>query len=160
MFDFLNGTYVLFIVSFLIFMALLNELLLKPVGKVVEARAAKITRELEAGKQAHKEAADLLKHYEDKLKEIRQQAQHLVGEAAEEATKTRAAEVSKVQGQGKARMDQARKDIDAEREALKPTMVGEEKDLAVLIARKVIGDDNATIKFDADQDRRILEGAF
>ncbi|MBC7999154.1 MAG: hypothetical protein IAF58_14490, partial [Leptolyngbya sp.] len=76
----LNGTYIVFIASFLVFMVLLNEIMLKPVGKAIAERRAQIAADIEAGKLSREKAEAEVSQYKDKLSATRSEAQRVIGE--------------------------------------------------------------------------------
>jgi F-type H+-transporting ATPase subunit b len=157
MFD-LNATLIIFVISFLIFMALLNEIFLKPVGKVIEARQNKIKSDIEAGKAARLKAQDSVSQYEQHLHEVRTKAQGLINEASEKANYHRNLEVSRLREEGRRKMEAVQAEIASERSRLLDQLVGEESQLVQEIGRRVVGEDIA-IPLDTDKVRRALEEA-
>jgi F-type H+-transporting ATPase subunit b len=155
----LNATYVIFIISFFVFMWLLNEVMLKPVGHVLEERAKLIEDEIAAGKQAHREAEELQSKYEADLRKIREESQAVIAKAVEEANKVRNDQIGKVAAEGRAKLDKAKEEIAAEREKLIDALVAEERELVETITRKVLGDETVTVSIDASKVRRGLEEA-
>ena len=155
----LNGTYVVFILSFLAFMALLNQLYLKPVGKTIEGRARLVAAKLEASKNAKIEAQKLLESYESHLLKIRQEAQQLIAQATEEANASRAAELERVAKDGQGKLEMAKAEIAAERAKLIDALVAEESELVETITRKILGDESVNVRVDANEVRRTLEEA-
>lgn len=152
----LNGTFVIFVVSFLIFMWALNEVYLKPVGHVLEERARYIEEEIAAGKTSHREAEDLQGQYEQDLKKIREQAQGEIAKAVDEGNHLRNEELAKIAKEGQTKLEKAKADIAAERAQLIDALVAEERDLVETITRKVLGDETVSVSIDAGQVRRTL----
>ncbi|MBX9724168.1 MAG: ATP synthase F0 subunit B, partial [Candidatus Obscuribacterales bacterium] len=76
-----NGTLVIFVVSFLAFMWLLDLIMLKPVGKAIKARNEKVQNDLEAAKQARQQASGKLDGYEADLKRARSEAHSAITSA-------------------------------------------------------------------------------
>ena len=157
MFD-LNATLIIFVGSFLIFMALLNEVFLKPVGKVIEARAAKVKADIEAGKKARLQAQESISEYEKHLHEIRSKAQDVINEANEKASYHRNLEVSRLREEGRRKLEQTRSEIAAERNSLLDQLVGQEMELVQEIGRRVVGEE-IVVPLDNDKVRRALEEA-
>lgn len=155
----LNGTILVFVISFLIFMWLLNKIMLQPVGRTIEQRDKLIESELEAGKLARAEAQQLLENYENDLKRIRGEAQGLITKTMDEANKERHAQLERIHTEGQKQIDKAKADISAERERLVDALVAEEAELVETITRKVLGDESVHLNLDASQVRRTLEGA-
>jgi F-type H+-transporting ATPase subunit b len=153
----LNGTLVIFVASFLVFMWLLNQIMLKPVGAAIEQRDKLIETEVEAGKTARLEAQQLLTGYEEDLRKIRHDAHSIIAKATEEATRERTSALERVFKDGQSKLDKAKNDIAAEREKLIDALVGEEKELVETITRKVLGDESVQVSLDSSQVRRTLE---
>lgn len=156
MFD-LNGTLVIFIVSFLLFMWLLNEMVLKPVGKTLELRAKKIQGDIDSGKEAREAALALLESYESDLKRIRTEAQAVINSAVEDANKQRAAEIDKVAKHGQKKLEEAREALAVQRGVLIDALVAPISELVEVSTRKVLGDESVHVSIDASQVKRTLE---
>jgi F-type H+-transporting ATPase subunit b len=154
----LNATLPIFILSFLIFMYLLNEIMLKPVGRVLEARAARINSNIEAGKNAHAEAEKSLKHYQEHLHKVRSEAQGIINTAVEEANKKRNQEFDKLRQTSKTKLDAAKAEIAAERTILIDSLVAQETALVQEITDKLIGE-KTNVSFDTGVVRKALEEA-
>ncbi len=83
----LNGTYFIFIFLFLLFVPLLNEIMLKPVGAAMEKRRAKMQENLDTAKACTQEAQNLLADYQSKLHTSRLEAQAIIQTASNTAQK-------------------------------------------------------------------------
>lgn len=154
----INGTLVLFVVSFLLFMVALNEIMLKPVGKVLEKRAAKISEDLEAAKHSRKQAAELVEKYETDVKRIRHESHELITKSVEEASKQKAAELAGVQREGAQKLEAAKAELANERSTLIDELVVHERELVESITQKVLGE-SVAVQLDAGAVRRTLEEA-
>lgn len=155
----LNGTLIIFVVSFLIFMWLLDKVFLTPVGRVLEQRAKLIEEAQGSGKGSHQEAAQLQAKYEADLKRIREEAQAVIGKAVEEANRSRNDQLSKLKAEGLQRLEKAKQEVEAEREQLIDALVAQERELVETITRKVLGDESVSVSIDDGQVRRTLEEA-
>lgn len=156
MFD-INGTLAIFVISFLLFMFLLDAILLKPVAKTIALRDEKIKAAIEAGKSSREEAQTLLEKYEQDLREIRAQAQKHIADASEQANKERQAEISRLHKEGQQQLNDAKAAIESERTSLIDALVAREKELVEVITQKVLGEPVA-VSLDASQVRKTLEG--
>ena len=157
MFD-INGTFVVFLISFLIFMVLLNAILIKPVASVIEARAAKIKGDLEAGKAARETSEELLRNYEERLHSIRTQAQAVINEAVSAASKVRDQEMSRIAAEGQAKLEKAKEEIRTEKTRLIEDLVKQESELVQTIVSKLL-DEPAKITLEPALVRKALEEA-
>ena len=143
----INATLVIFVASFLLFMILLNQIMLKPVGAAMEARKANIDANLEAAKAARAKAEDTVKAYQKHLHEIRTEAQGIINTSLEAANKAHQDEMSRVKAEGRVKLEAAKKDIYAERDALLGQLVGDETQLVEAITSKLLGE-KVTISLD------------
>jgi F-type H+-transporting ATPase subunit b len=71
--------------SFVVLWALMKFVLLKPILKTMEERAAKVRGDLEAAETARAQAAASLAEYEESLASARLEATHVIDEARSEA---------------------------------------------------------------------------
>ncbi len=154
-----NGTLVIFVLSFLAFMYLLNEIMLKPVCKVLEMRAYKIQSDLEAAKAARHQAEQVLDKYEQDLRQIRSDAQGTINTAVDESNRVRKNELGRIAAEGKAELDRSKAALSTERAALIDSLVAQERELIETITRKVLNDETVHVKVDETEVRRTLEEA-
>lgn len=154
----LNATLIIFVLSFLVFMYLLNQIMLKPVGKVLEARAAKISGDLKAGKDAHGQAGDLVTHYQEHLHKVRTEAQSVINEATQKANQSRNDELGKVKAEGSKKLEAAKAQIVSERKALVEPLISQEIELIEGIAHKVLGE-RVSLSVDRERVKSALEVA-
>lgn len=157
MFD-INPTLIIFVLSFLIFMYLLNQIMLKPVGRVLEARAAKISGNLKSGKDAHNQAGDLVTHYQEHLHKIRLEAQSVINEATQKANKGRTDEMGKLKADGQKKLEAAKAEIVGERKSLVEALVSNEIELIDGIAHKLLGE-RVSLNIDRERVKSALEEA-
>ena len=90
----MNFTLVLFAISFLIFIYLLNNALFKPVGKVIEERKNLIDGEYSKAKESTRKANEMLESYKREIKSARLNAQNIIQEAIFQAQKQKQEKVS------------------------------------------------------------------
>ena len=155
----LNGTLVIFVVSFLGFMMLLNEIMLKPVGRVIEERNLLIEGELGSGRESLVEAEQLQSQYEENLKRIRSEAQSVIAKASQQANNERSERLAGISNDGAKKLEAAQKEIADERAKLIDALVAEESELVEIITKKVLGDESVQVNIDAGEVRRTLEEA-
>lgn len=154
----INATLIIFIASFIIFMILLNKIMLEPVGRVIEAREAKIRADIEAGRSARAQSESAVNEYQSHLATIRAQAQAVINEAVEKATYHRHLEIERVKGEGQQKVAAAQAQIQNERDSALGELIDHEKDLVRSITAKLLGE-SAAVSVDSDNVRRALEEA-
>jgi|AGTN01.2.fsa_nt_gi F0F1-type ATP synthase, subunit b len=154
MFD-VNATLVIFILSFLVFVQLLNALFMKPVGEVIEKRKQLIADELEQAKRAQETAGSKLSTSEQHLQKKREEAQKYIAEASAEAEKKKSAQISKLQEEGRKKMEAASQVLQAEKPTLVSQLVEQEQQLVKDIVGKLLGD-SASVNISSEQVKRAL----
>lgn len=154
----LNGTYIVFIASFLIFMILLNEIMLKPVGKAIAERRAQIAADIEAGKLSREKAEAEVSQYKEKLSATRGEAQRVISEAMLKAQKVRDEKLQGVQNEGRKRLEDAKAGLAAERDGLLEGLVEQEMEIVSTITKKLLGN-SAVATVDRNKVKKALEEA-
>jgi F-type H+-transporting ATPase subunit b len=152
-----NGTLVIFVASFLLFMLILDAILLKPVAKVIALRDEKIKADVEAGKSSRERAQNLLERYEQDLRDMRDKAQKHIADASEQANKERLATLAQLHKNGQLKLNAAKAEIENERAGLIDALIPEEKALVETITQKVLGEP-VPVQLDYSQVRKTLEG--
>ena len=84
MFD-INGTLLLVLISFVIFMGLMKTLFFEPVAQILNERATTLDGDTTAAKDAQQKHQEAVSAYDERLRAARQQAQALIQEQREEA---------------------------------------------------------------------------
>jgi F-type H+-transporting ATPase subunit b len=136
----LNGTFVIFILSFLVFMYLLNEIMLKPVGRVLELRAQKIQSDIDAGRSYRSQADETLSAYEKRLHDVRHQAQGIINEAIDSTSKVRAEQMKQIADQGNKNLEALRSQLEQEHAHLIDQVIPTEIALVDELTEKLLGE--------------------
>ncbi len=152
----LNGTYIIFIASFLVFMVLLNEIMLKPVGKAIADRKALIQEHQEISKHSREKAEAELISYKERLNSTRHEAAGIRNEASAAAQKVREAKLKEVQDEGRKRLEKAKAELAVEKKELVEGLVDQELEIVNTISRKLLGD-SASANVDRNKVRKVLE---
>ncbi len=155
----INLTIVIFAVSFLVFMSLLNEVFLKPVGEVIEKRQALIQGEHDAGKQYRTEAQLKLENYEKRLAGMREEAQQIISDAVNEAQARRNERISALKDNTRRRLEAEKEKLNQETPALLEGLISLEVALVDQIVTKLLGDSRG-VEFSPDRVKRALEEAI
>jgi len=154
----LNGTFFIFIVLFLGFVYLFNELALKPVGAVIEARKALIKNDLETARQHREDAEAGDAAYEERLKGSRLEGQRLIQEAVQSSQAKRTEQLAAVHADGNGKIETIRAELASHRGNLVTQLVDSEMDLVQTIFKKLLGE-SATVAIDRQQVQKTLEEA-
>jgi len=154
-----NATLIIFVISFLIFMVLLNELFIKPVGEVIEKRARRISAGIEASQSSREGIKTLTEEYEKLLAHNREQAQSEINSAVTTAQAARNKELGVVKDRVRKRLDESREQLQGEKSVLIDNLVSEEAQLVSQIVGKVLGEPGKQVDINSDNVKRALEGA-
>jgi F-type H+-transporting ATPase subunit b len=136
----LNGTYVIFILLFLVFIQLLNKIMLEPVGAAIEKRSARLKENIDIAKSNMQESEKMLVDYQNNLHSTRQQAQTLIHSALAEAQKSREEKLKSVQAEGRSKLDELKAELDAGRKNLIESLIHPELELVRDILNKLLGE--------------------
>jgi F-type H+-transporting ATPase subunit b len=135
-----NGTLVIFIISFLLFMMALNQILLKPLGEVIEKRNKHIQDDYAVAQGFRNDAEQAVAVYEKHLHEIRSKAQAVINDAVSAAQKTHDTELAKIQQEGREKVIKAKTEIAREKQTLIGLLVPSEIELVKTISDKLLGE--------------------
>ncbi len=152
----LNGTYIIFIASFLVFIYLLDEIMLKPVGKAIADRKSLIQEHLEISKSSRLKAESELAAYQERLNSTRHQSAGILNEAAQAAQKVKDDKLKTIQEEGRKKLDKAKAELAEEKKELVEGLVGEELELVSTISKKLLGE-SVSVNVDRNKVRKVLE---
>lgn len=141
----INFTLVLFAISFLIFVYLIDLTLYKPVGKIIEARKELIASEYVKAKEYTEVAKKMLETYETSLNEARQYAHRTIEEAINLGQKVKNEKVSMLTISLSEEKAIALKNIQTEKIAILKELESKMPILADLITDKVLGQRGKTL---------------
>lgn len=131
-------TLLIYLVNFLVVLALLFAFAYKPILRMMDQRAERIRDSLEASERAQAEAASSRDAVEEQLTEARREGQRLMDQAREAADRFRADEMERARAEAEAFVERARADIQRERDAAVEEVRANFGDLAITAAERVI----------------------
>lgn len=141
----LNFTLILFAVSFLVFIYLLNLTLYKPVGEIIEERKNLISGEYLKAKELSEEANKLLENYKHEIKSARLSAQNIIQEAIIQAQAARDKKITELVSVLIKEKETALIQIKEEETAAKKQLESKIKMLIDLITNKILGTEGKTL---------------
>lgn len=151
-----NGTFFATILSFVIFVYLMNKVLYTPIRKIVTERQELIASNYSHAKENDEKAEELVKTRERKLVEAKDSARKKYNELVDGFKNERSEIINEAQVQTKAELDEAYNNLknvsDSAKESLKNSM----NDLANDIVEKVLGYRSEIQGFDNDVVNDIL----
>jgi len=137
LFDF-DATLPLMAVQVVILTFILNALFFKPVGKVVEEREGYVNTSRAQAKEKLAEVERLEADLKNQLKEARQAAQKVISEAEEDSDNLYKEALSLAMAEANASREEARREIDSQRDAALNQLKIEADQLGELIVSRLL----------------------
>ncbi|MEB3185037.1 MAG: F0F1 ATP synthase subunit B' [Cyanobacteriota bacterium] len=134
----LDATLPLMAVQVVLLTFILNRLFFRPVGRTVEERERFITTSRAEAKQKLAQAERLEADLKEQLKDARQQAQKLVVDAEQEMDRLYREALAATQAEAIATREQARREIDAQRDAAMAQLNTDADQLGDLIVSRLM----------------------
>jgi F-type H+-transporting ATPase subunit b len=134
----LDATLPLMAVQVVILTFILNTLFFRPVGKAVEEREGYIATSRADAKQRLAQVERLESDLKERLREARQEAQKLIGDAEQEMDRLHRAALADAMAESNASRERARHEIDAEREQAMGSLRQEAEKLGELIVSRLL----------------------
>lgn len=127
------------IITFLLLLALLKKFAWKPLLNALEKREERIRSSIERAEKSAQEAEQLALENRKKIEEAEIRSATIIKEARELGEKMKNEILDKAHHQARHILEQAKAEIEREKEAALLRLRGEVADLAILAAKKVIG---------------------
>jgi F-type H+-transporting ATPase subunit b len=134
----LDATLPLMAVQVVLLTFILNALFFSPVGRVVEEREGYVTTSRAEAKQKLAQTERLEADLKTQLKDARQAAQKLIQEAEQDSDKLYREALAAATADANASREQARREIDAQRESAMSQLKGDADKLGALIVDRLL----------------------
>ena len=134
-----NGTFLASIVSFIVFVFLMNKVLYAPMGKIVKERQSFIDSNLQSADANHKRADELSQEREDKLSGAKNDAREKYVESVNGFKNEKNQIVAKAQDETNSELSQAYENLNNVSNETKEGLKWRMTDLANDIVEKVLG---------------------
>ena len=135
----INATLPLMAVQFLVLMAILNQVLYKPLGKVLDERDGFIQTNLSDAKSRLAKAEEVAQQYEQELASTRRQAQETIAAAQAEAQSIAAQKVAEAQQEAQVKREQVQAELNQQKEAAMQALEQQVDSLSHQIMTKLLG---------------------
>ena len=146
------GLFFWMLVTFLLLLFILRKLAWGPITKALIEREAKIDASIKSAETALAEAKQIQADNAKARREADQDAQRILREAREAAEQLRADEIDKTRGKIQAMQEQARVEIEREKESALNELRTEVADLAIQAAEKILDD-----SLDQPRQKKLVE---
>ena len=151
-----NATFLVTIISFIVFVFLMNKVLYEPMLRIVAQRRAFVDENLQAADDNHKKTAEISAQKEEKLKGARSDAKNKYSEAVDEFKSKKESIVKQAQTEAEGEFNQAYAGLINLSNETKEGLKGRMTDLANDIVEKVIGYRSEVQGFNTDEVNKIL----
>jgi F-type H+-transporting ATPase subunit b len=136
----LSLSFVVEVIAFVLMILILARWVYPPVMRAAEGRQRQISEQLAAAERARQEAEQRLADAEGQLNEARQRGAEIVEGAGRSAEQLRTELRGRAQEEAKRIVDNATREIDAERQKAVDAVRGQVADLVVAATEKVVGE--------------------
>ncbi len=136
----LSLSFVVEVIAFVLMILILARWVYPPVMRAAEGRQRQISEQLAAAERAGQEAEQRLADAEGQLNEARQRGAEIVEGAGRSAEQLRTELRGRAQEEAKRIVDNATREIDAERQKAVDAVRGQVADLVVAATEKVVGE--------------------
>ena len=151
-----NGTFLATIVSFLVFVFLMNKILYAPMRKIVSERKAFVEGNYSAASENDKKAEELVTERDEKLVEAKDDARKQYNELLNGFKEEKNGIVQSAQVKAGEELEEAYKDLNNVSQEAKEALKSSMNDLANDIVEKVLGYRSEIQGFDNETVDRIL----
>ncbi len=135
-----NATFIVSVISFIIFTLLMNEILYKPVSKIVEEREHLINDNYESAKESKEQAGAIYADRDEKLSKTAAENKKLTAETLAKANADAKNKTTDAKQNSIAQINEAKSDIQNRSEALNNEIKGRIDELADNISAKILGE--------------------
>ena len=142
-----------YVINFAILVFLLRLFLYRPILNMLAERRQKIQESLEQADKVRQEAEIQRAEFQRELEEARKTSQEAAARVAQETEKMREAILAEARKEADQIREQARQQIEIERQQVMAELQHQVVDLAVELARKVIGQ---TVTVDEQAQRQLI----
>lgn len=151
-----NGTFLASIISFLVFVYLMNKILYEPMAKIVEARKIFIDDNYSSADNNYQRADELTTQHDEKISDVRIEAKNKHNISVNEYKAQKSDIIQKAQEENDRELDNMRQELTNLSNETKEGLKGKMTDLANSIVEKVLGYRSEVQGFDDETVNRVL----
>ena len=151
----IDGTVIVEVITFLVMLYVLGRWVYPRIVDIAEERQRAIAKQLKEAEEARTQAEEQLKDAQAKLDDARRSAQGVIDAAGKSAEQLRQELRTKADEEARRTVENARKQIEAERDQAIRSVRTEVADLVVTATEKVIGE-----TLDMSKHRELIEKAI
>lgn len=134
-----NATFLVSIISFLVFVFLMNKIFYAPLEKIITEREKLVDDTLNAAKNSRDTASGLLKERENKLSKAHDDSKKIIADSVENANLKSKELTQKAKSDSVDEINRQKTELGNQNEAVKNQLDNTAKELAEVITSKIIG---------------------
>ena len=146
------GLIVWTIVTFILLLIVLRKFAWKPILQALEGRESHIRSTLERTEQAKQDAESILQEYRQQVAKAEEESRRILNEGRALAEKIKNDIVEKANQQSRKMIDQAKQEIERDKEAALLQLRSEVANLAILAAERILNE-----SLDANKHRKVID---
>lgn len=151
-----NATFFVTAISFIVFTFIMNKIFYAPLTKVIDEREDFINKTVAEAKDSTSQAENLLKNKEETLSATVEKSRKIVTSAAENASSDGEVLTDEAKRQARLKIEDGKINVTKEKEAAQNELKSKVKDLAEIIASKVLQSETRIENVDNELIDRIL----
>ena len=151
-----NATFFVTAISFILFTFIMNKIFYAPLTKVIDERENFINKTVAEAKDSTSQAENLLKNKEETLSATVEKSRKIVTSAAEKASSDGEVLTDEAKRQARLKIEDGKINVTKEKEAAQNELKSKVKDLAEIIASKVLQSETRIENVDNELIDRIL----
>lgn len=151
-----NATFLVTIITFIVFVFVMNKVLYAPILGIMEQRKTFIDSNYDEAKSNNEKSASLTEEREEKLDEAKDDARAKYLESVDEYKSKRADEINSAQNEVREELEQSREELKHISDSVKDELKGRMTNLASDIVEKVIGYRSEVQDFDNEVVSSVL----
>lgn len=133
-----NATFLVSIISFLVFMYIMNAIFYEPLTKIIDERDSLVHDNYEHSRQSRHKAEKLLKDKENRLTETAKQSRQIMVDKTNEANSDYKAKVDAAKAKSNAQVDELKAELSRSENEAKEVLNSHVENLAQTIVNKVL----------------------
>ncbi len=134
-----NVTLVVVLILFIVFVVVLNQILFKPIGKVLDERESLTEGAAAESRAASRQYQSRLNHYEETIRRARAEIYHKLEQRRKVALEERGKSIEAARSQAEAEIARAREQVATQAAEARATLEQESRQIAEQISRTVLG---------------------
>lgn len=145
-----NATFLASMISFILFVFVMNGIFYNPIRKIILDRKSYIDGQIGDATSTNQKAEGILKDKDEKIKSAQVDARDLIAKGVESVKASNQDNISKKQSEANSEIENRKNILLDEKNSVKSELKANVSDLAKIISGKIFGDDLANIEENSD----------